>query len=126
MKLSAAIVLLFSLGAEAFTSPRLANVAQARAAALRMSAVAEAVAPAPTMEERDAANADAVAAQEKAVADAIAASAASFKANKEEMSGGGAAAAAPAVATGGKVEVGTVLASSLSAEDRYKATGFKM
>ena len=78
--ISAVLVLALSFGADAFISPRLANVARAKA--LR-SAVAEAPAASGMT------NAEAQAVQDAAVAKAIEGATLSHKANMEELAAGG-------------------------------------
>ena len=111
--ISAVLVLALSFGADAFISPRLANVARAKA--LR-SAVAEAPAASGMT------NAEAQAIQDAAVAKAIEGATLSHKANMAEMAGGGKSVAAPLGPTG--VEMGPSI-SSMTEQEVKKATGFK-
>jgi|MDSY01.2.fsa_nt_gb hypothetical protein len=89
--ISAVLVLALSFGADAFISPRLANVARAKA--LR-SAVAEAPAASGMT------NAEAQAIQDAAVAKAIEGAAISHKANMEELAAGGGGAEGVVIADG--------------------------
>ena len=108
--ISAVLVLALSFGADAFISPRLANVARAKA--LR-SAVAEAPAASGMT------NAEAQAIQDAAVAKAIEGAAISHKASMEELAGAGGGQSSKAAST-----FSTTVAA-LDDKEKLKATGFK-